>query len=147
MAYETPYPLPARTGAAQRLRSRIAATPRAQVTAPKRSETRSAEGRATFAIANHAEPSSELVHKRFSSGRTARIAKEQEMAALCQRRAFLWADAIREGLDPDIARFVRDQAAAWQLLATSYARSARDASGGTAVAVGVEMSAHGELLL
>jgi hypothetical protein len=48
------------------------------------------------------------------------------MAALCQRRALRWADAIREGLDPDIARFVRDQAAAWRLLASSYACSARE---------------------
>jgi hypothetical protein len=37
------------------------------------------------------------------------------------------ASAIREGLDPDIARFARDQAAAWQLLSASHARSARDA--------------------
>src|ERR1700677_1866151 len=35
--------------------------------------------------------------------------------------------AIREGLDPDIVRFARDQAAAWQLLSASQARSARDA--------------------
>jgi hypothetical protein len=131
MAYETPHHLPARAipacdamSAAQRLRPRIAAISRAQITAPKRSESRSAEGRATLAIANQAKPS--------SSGRTARIAKEQELAALCQRRASQWADAIREGLDPDIARFVRGQAAAWQLLATSYARSATDASGGPA---------------
>jgi hypothetical protein len=139
MAYETPHHLPARAipacdamSAAPRLRLPIAATSRAYVPALKRSESRSAERRGTLAIVNHAEPSSELVAKPSSSGRTARIAKEQEMAALCQRRASLWADAIREGLDPDIARFVRDQAAAWQLLATSYARSARDASGGPA---------------
>src|ERR1700677_904573 len=37
------------------------------------------------------------------------------------------ASAIREGLDPDIVRFARDQAAAWQLLSASQARSARDA--------------------
>jgi hypothetical protein len=43
------------------------------------------------------------------------------MAVLCQRRASDWAEAIRDGLDPDIVRFVRDQAAAWQLLANSYA--------------------------
>jgi hypothetical protein len=49
------------------------------------------------------------------------------MAALCLRRASQWAAAIREGLDPDIACFVRGQAAAWRLLATTYARSARDA--------------------
>jgi hypothetical protein len=54
------------------------------------------------------------------SRRAARIANEQRLAALCQRRASKWADAIREGLDPDIARFIRDQAAAWQLLADSY---------------------------
>ncbi len=61
-----------------------------------------------------------------SSRRAARIAKEQELAALCRRRASRWADALREGLDPDIARFIRDQAAAWRLLASSYARSMRD---------------------
>jgi hypothetical protein len=36
-------------------------------------------------------------------------------------------DAIREGLDPDIARLARDQVAAWQLPSASYARSTRDA--------------------
>ncbi len=61
-----------------------------------------------------------------SSRRAARIAREKEMAALCRCRASRWADAMREGLDPDIARFIRDQAAAWRLLASSYARSARD---------------------
>jgi hypothetical protein len=61
---------------------------------------------------------------RLSSRRAARIADEQRMVALCNRRASQWAGAIREGLDPDIARFIQDQAAAWQLLATSYARSA-----------------------
>jgi hypothetical protein len=61
---------------------------------------------------------------RLSSRRAARVANEQRMATLCHRRASKWADAIREGLDPDIARFIRDQAAAWQLLATSYARFA-----------------------
>jgi hypothetical protein len=66
------------------------------------------------------------VAMRLSSRRAARIANEQRMVALCHRRASKWADAIREGLDPDIARFIRDQAAAWQLLATSYARSAGD---------------------
>jgi hypothetical protein len=54
------------------------------------------------------------------------------LAALCHRRASLWADAIREGLDPDIARFVRDQAAAWRLVATSYTRFAGDALAGRA---------------
>lgn len=138
MDYEPPYQLPARAtpacdkmSAAQR-RPPVGATSRAEIPAPKRSESWLAEGRAAFAIANHAKPSSELVAKRFSSGRTVRIAKEQEMAALCQRRASRWADAIRDGLDPDIARFVRDQAAAWQLLATSYACSARDALVGSA---------------
>jgi hypothetical protein len=43
------------------------------------------------------------------------------MAALCRRRASDWADAIRDGLDPDIARFIRDQATAWRLLANTYA--------------------------
>jgi hypothetical protein len=66
------------------------------------------------------------VAMRLSSRRAARIANEQRMAALCHRRASKWADAIREGLDPDIARFIRDQAAAWQLLATSYGRSTGD---------------------
>jgi hypothetical protein len=100
---------------------------RAKIAAQKPGESRSAEGRLKVAIANQAEPSSGLVGaKRFSPRRAARIAKEREMAALCQRRAFLWADAIREGLDPDIARFVRDQAAAWRLLASNYARSATD---------------------
>ena len=114
MAYEPPYHLPAHTlrpcdkmSAAQRLPP-FAAKSRPKITTPKRNETRSAEGRAT------------------------RIAKEQELAALCRRRASLWADAICEGLDPDIARFVRDQAAAWHLLATSYARSATDTPGGQA---------------
>ena len=60
----------------------------------------------------------------LSSRHAARIADEPRMAALCHRRASKWADAIREGLDPDIARFIRDQAAAWQLLATSYGRFA-----------------------
>jgi hypothetical protein len=38
-----------------------------------------------------------------------------------------WASTIRDGLDPDIACFVHDQAAAWHLLANSYAHSARHA--------------------
>ena len=58
------------------------------------------------------------------SRHAARIANKQRLAALWHRRASKWADAIREGLDPDIARFIRDQAAAWQLLATSYGRFA-----------------------
>ena len=58
------------------------------------------------------------------SRHAARIANEQRLAVLCQRRASKWADAIREGLDPDIARFIRDQVAAWQLLANSYGRFA-----------------------
>jgi hypothetical protein len=139
MMYEAPNHLPARVtpacgkmNAAQRLRPPVAVTSRARTPAPKRSGTRSAEGRGAFAIANEAEPSSGLVAERSSSGRAARIAKEQEMAALCERRASLWADAIRNGLDPDIARFVRDQATAWRLLATSYALSAREACGGSA---------------
>jgi hypothetical protein len=85
-----------------------------------------------FAVVNEAKPSSEFVATRSSPERGARIAKEQEMAALCQRRASLWADSIRNGLDPDIARFVRDQATAWRLLADSYALSAREASGESA---------------
>jgi hypothetical protein len=54
------------------------------------------------------------VGKRSVSGRFG-------MAALCHRRASNWADAIRDGLDPDIDLFVRGQAAAWRLLADSYA--------------------------
>ena len=139
MAYESPYHMlagatPARDkiSAPQPLRPPIAAKSRGKIVAPKQGKTLSAASRGTFAIANHAKPSSGLVANRFSSRRAARIAKEQEMAALCRRRASLWGDAIREGLDPDIARFVRDQAAAWQLLATSYARSAREALAGLA---------------
>jgi hypothetical protein len=133
MAYDPPYRWAARTvrpcdimSAAQRLHPPFAAKSLPEIPAPKQSKTPSAASRGTFAIANHAKPSSGLVANRFSSRRAARIAKEQEMAALCRRRASLWGDAIREGLDPDIARFVRDQAAAWRLLATSYARSARE---------------------
>jgi hypothetical protein len=59
------------------------------------------------------------VAMRLSSRRGARIANERRMAALCQRRASDWADALRDGLDSDIARFIRDQAA-WRLLANSY---------------------------
>jgi hypothetical protein len=61
------------------------------------------------------------VAMRLSSRRATRINNERRMAALCERRAADWADALRDGLDPDIARFIRDQAAAWQLLANSYA--------------------------
>jgi hypothetical protein len=46
------------------------------------------------------------VPMRLSSRRAARIANGQWLAALCNRRASKWADAIREGLDPDIARFI-----------------------------------------
>jgi hypothetical protein len=134
MSYEAPNHLPARAtpaggkmSAAQRLRPPIAATSRATIPASKRSGRLAAEERATFAVANEAMPSSELVAKRSLSGRAARIVKEREMAALCERRASLWAESIRNGLDPDIARFVRDQATAWQLLATSYALSAKEA--------------------
>jgi hypothetical protein len=70
--------------------------------------------------------SSERVAKLFASGRTADVANEQRMVDFCYRRASKWADALREGLDPDIACFMRDQAAAWQFLAGSYASSARD---------------------
>jgi hypothetical protein len=136
MACESPYHLPASAtpardeiSGAQRLGPPVAAKSRAEIAAPSKTP-RSAEGCATFAIANHAKPSSGLVTKR--SRLAACIAKEQELAALCRRRASLWGDAIREGLDPDIARFFRDQAAAWQLLTTSYARSAREALAGLA---------------
>jgi hypothetical protein len=110
----------------------IAPTSHTRIPVSKRSGTQSAKGRATFAAVNEAKPSSELVAKHSSAGRGARVAKEQEMAALCQRRASLWADAIRNGLDPDIARFIRDQATAWRLLANSYALSAREAAGESA---------------
>jgi hypothetical protein len=74
-----------------------------------------AEARAKLAAANRVEPQSPKVGaKRSVSGRA-------RMADLCQRRASDWADAIRDGLDPDIARFVRDQATAWRFLANSYA--------------------------
>lgn len=128
MAYERPYHPPARATArdkmcaAQRLRPPISAKSRAKITAPELSETLSAEPPAMLAAVNHAKPQSpELVAKRFASRRAARIANEQQLAALCYRRASRWADAICEGLDPDIARFVCDQVAAWQLLASSYA--------------------------
>jgi hypothetical protein len=51
-------------------------------------------------------------HRRVDAG-----ADESRLALACYRRASRWADAVREGLDPDIARFIRDQAAAWQLIA------------------------------
>ena len=138
MAYD-PYQWPISTvrpcdimSAAPRFRPPLASKSLPEIPAPRQSKTPSAGPRVTFAIANHAEPSSGVVANRFSSRRAARIAKEHELAALCHRRACLWADAIREGLDPDIARFVRSQAAAWQLLATSYARSATGVPGGQA---------------
>jgi hypothetical protein len=137
MAYEAPYRWAVRTvrpcdimSPAQRLNPPFATKSLPEIPAPRQSKTPLAPPRVTFAIANHAGPSSEVVANRFSSRRAARIANEQELAALCRRRASLWGDEIREGLDPDIARFVRDQAAAWQLLATSYARSAREALAG-----------------
>jgi len=117
MACETPYRLPTRAipgcDAMIPAHPRIAATCRAKVIVAKRSETK---------------PLSEPVAKGVSSRRAARIAEEREMAALCQRRAALWADAIRKGLDPDIARFIRDQAAAWRLLESAYASSVGDPS-------------------
>jgi hypothetical protein len=129
------YEPPARTvrpcdtvSAPPRLGPPLAEKSRPDTPAPKQSKTPSAARRVTFTTANHAE----RVAKGVSSRRAARIAKEQELAALCHRRASLWADAIRNGFDPDIARFVRDQAAAWHLLATNYARSATDAPGGQA---------------
>jgi hypothetical protein len=89
--------------------------------APKPNKTVSAEPGANLPAANHAKLQSPyIVGKRSVSGRA-------RMAALCQRRASNWADAIRDGLDPDIARFVRDQATAWRLLANSYAGFARHA--------------------
>jgi hypothetical protein len=73
-----------------------------------------AEPRAKLATANCAEPQSpKIVAKRS-------VPKRAHMAALCQRRASDWEDAIRDGLDPDIARFIRDQVAAWRLLANNY---------------------------
>jgi hypothetical protein len=123
MTYEAPDYLPAAAipacdtmSGAQRLRPRIAARSRAKITST------STEPRGALAAANRAKLSSEFIAKRVSS----RIAQEEEMAALCRRRASRWAEAIREGLDPDIASFVRSQAAAWELLATCYARSASD---------------------
>jgi hypothetical protein len=136
MACEPPHHRPAcatpagdTTSPVQRLRPPIAAKFRPKIAALNRSESRPGKRRATFVLANHVKSSPEPAARRFSSTRAARIAKEQELAALCQRRASQWAGALREGLDPDIARFVRDQAAAWRLLATSCARSARDALG------------------
>jgi hypothetical protein len=74
-----------------------------------------AKPRAKLATANFADPRSpKIVAKHTMPGRL-------QMAALCRRRASDWADAIRDGLDPDIARYIRDQAAAWRLLANTYA--------------------------
>ena len=64
---------------------------------------------------------------RLSSRRVTRIANDQRLATLCHRRASKWVGAIREGLDPDIARFMQDQAAAWQLLADRYSGCAETA--------------------
>jgi len=131
MAYETSYHMPGAASACDAMsaaqRPPITAMSRAKMPTPKPSETSLAERRATSAAANEVDACSEIAAKGSSSRRAARIAKEQELATLCRRRASRWVDAIREGLDPDIARFVRDQATAWQLLATSYARSWRDA--------------------
>ncbi len=133
------YEPPARTvrpcdtvSASARLGQPLAEKSRPDTPAPKQSKTPSAARCVTFATANHAKPSSELDAKGVSCRRAARIAREHELAALCQRRASLWADTIRAGLDPDIARFVRDQSAAWHLLATNFARSATDAPNGQA---------------
>jgi len=121
MTYEAPDYLPAAAipacdtiNGAERPRPRIASTSRAKITAL------STEPRGALAAANSAKPQS--IAKRVSS----LIAQEEEMAALCRGRASRWAEAIREGLDPDIASFVRSQAAAWEFLATCYARSASD---------------------
>jgi hypothetical protein len=137
MDYGIPYPLPARAipawdtmSAAQRLRPRVAKS-RTKIAVPKRGKRLSTESHGALAAANHVKPSSELVATRVWSQRAVRT-REAEMAALCRRHASRWADAIREGLDPDIARFIRDQAAAWRLLATAYARSAGDSSIGPA---------------
>ena len=138
MAYETFHRMPGAVSAcdsmsaAKRLRPPTTAMSRAKMTTPKPSETSLSERRATSAAANEVDACSEIAAKGSSSRRAARIAKEQELAAFCHRRASLWANAIRNGFDPDIARFVRDQAAAWHLLATNYARSAADAPGGQA---------------
>jgi hypothetical protein len=67
------------------------------------------------------------VAKRFPSVLAADIANEQRMAALCLLRASKWAAAVRQGLDPDIARFIRDQVVAWQSMAASFAPSAAHA--------------------
>jgi hypothetical protein len=121
MTYEAPDYLPAAAipacdtiSGAQRVRPRTAAKSQPKITAL------STEPRGALAGANRAKPQS--IAKRVSS----RIAQAEEMAALCRRRASRWAEAIREGLDPDIASFVRSQAAAWEFLATCYARSASD---------------------
>lgn len=83
----------------------------------------SAEPRAELAAEKGAKPQSpKLIAERFATRRAARIADDQILAARCYHRAANWADAIRDGLDPDIARFACDQAAAWQLLSASYAR-------------------------
>lgn len=95
-----------------------------------------AEPRVKLAAADRGKPQPhELFPKLFTSRRTARIANDQELAARCYRRGSHWADVIREGLDPDIARFVHDQAVAWQLLSGSYARSTRDALIGPEVTI------------
>jgi hypothetical protein len=76
------------------------------------------------ALSKPAKPRScQRAAKSYASGRAVGVSNEQRMAALCLRRASKWADALREGLDPDIACFIRDQAVAWQFLATSYASS------------------------
>jgi hypothetical protein len=41
-----------------------------------------------------------------------RTANEQRLAYLCHHRASKSAEVLREGLDPDLARFIRDPAAA-----------------------------------
>jgi hypothetical protein len=48
-------------------------------------------------------------------------ADENQLALACYRRASRWVDAVREGLDTDIARFIRDLAMAWQLIANELA--------------------------
>jgi hypothetical protein len=116
------YVLPAHetTSADRRVGPCIAPKSRAKITVPKQSEKRSAMRPVTSASAKPAKPSPELIAKGGSSRRASGVATEEELAVLCQRRASLWANAIREGLDPDIAQFVRSQAAAWQLLATCH---------------------------
>jgi hypothetical protein len=80
---------------------------------------------ATFSNLPQTRSPRRVAKRSAPSKRAVGTATEQRMLVLCLRRASAWADAVREGLDPDIARFMRDQAVAWQFLATSFASSAR----------------------